>query len=286
MCRLALFCQVMSPNRQAEPTIDEGEAHLVVRSLALRLPSGQRLEPHAHPWSQLVYATEGVLTVTTDRGAWVVPPQRAVWIPAGFVHEVRTTGRVRMRAVYLRPGFAELPHECCVIQVSPLLRELVLAIVGRGMLRDDAPVDVRLAGVLADQIQDLPFAPLQVRYPVDERARRVVERVRMDLAASASIADLAIGSGASARTIERLFRQETGLSFGRWLQKVKALHALERLAVGDSVTAAGLAIGYESTSAFIAMFKRLLGTTPGAWFRREPATGKQSKASPGRRAEG
>ena len=88
-----------------------------------------------------------------------------------------------------------------------------------------------------------------------------------DLSATGSISQLVRGTGASVRTIERLFVQETGLTFGRWLQRIKTLHALERLAAGDSVTAAGLSVGYSSTSSFIAMFKRVLGTTPGSYFR-------------------
>lgn len=247
------------------------ERSIAVRSLGLRLPPNHRIERHTHDWHQLVYATEGVMTVDTPAGSWVVPPHRAVWIPAGCEHTVRMTGVVRMRTVYLRPApVDQLPAACCVIHVSPLLRELILETMRLEMLADDVPEHVRLAGVLADQIIHTREAPLRITRPMDPRARVVARNAQADLSVTASIAHLARGSGASVRTVERLFVLETGMTFGRWLQHVKALHALERLAAGESVTAAGLAVGYDSTSAFIAMFKRVLGTTPGNYFRQTP----------------
>ncbi len=207
------------------------------------------------------------MRVDTDSGSWVVPPNRAVWIPAGFEHAIRMTGSVRMRTVYLRPGPMErLPASCCVIHVTPLLRELVLETLRLGMLRDDVPEHARFAAVLADQVLHTREAPLRVQLPTDPRARAVARNAQADLSSTKALAELVRGSGASVRTVERLFVRETGRTFGRWLQQVKALHALERIASGDSVTAAGLAVGYDSTSAFIAMFKRVLGRTPGSYF--------------------
>lgn len=244
------------------------EANIAVRSLGLRLPPSHVIEPHRHEWHQLVYATEGVMRVETAMGSWVVPPERAVWIPAGFEHSIRMTGAVRMRTVYLRPGLAAgLPESCGVVQVTPLLRELVLETLQRGMLLDTEPEQARLAAVLADQILRTREAPLQIKLPTETRARKVARRAQADLSRVIPLADLVQGCGGSVRTIERLFVQETGLTFGRWLQRVRALHAIERLAAGDSVTEAGLAVGYDSTSAFIAMFKRVFGETPGNYYR-------------------
>jgi AraC-like DNA-binding protein len=257
----------MTENRQALPAAEDA---IVVRSLGLRLPTGYRVEPHSHPWHQLVYATEGVMTVGTSTGSWVVPALRAVWIPSGFEHSVRMTGQVRMQTLYLHPDLGRLPTACSVINVAPLLRELILEILRLHMLVKDVPEQARLAAVLVDQIRHTRETPLRIKLPKDARALRVAESARADLAATKPISELVRRSGASVRTIERLFHQETGLTFGRWLQQVKALHALERLAAGDSVTAAGLAVGYDSTSAFIAMFRRVLGTTPGSYFARAP----------------
>lgn len=255
---------------------DVVEADIVVRSLGLRLPPNLRIEPHHHVWHQLVYATEGVMCVETPGGSWVVPPDRAVWIPAHFEHSIRMTGSVRMRTVYLRPGLAEhLPESCAVIQVTPLLRELVLETLRRGLLVDTVPEQARLAAVLADQIVSRREAPLEIKLPTEARARAVARKAQADLSRVTPMAELVKGCGASIRTIERLFLQETGLTFGRWLQRVKAQHAIEHLASGDSVTEAGLAVGYDSTSAFIAMFKRVLGETPGNYSRERTNTGEK-----------
>jgi AraC-like DNA-binding protein len=254
----------MPQKRQAGRADEES---IAVRTLGLRFPHDHLIEPHAHAWQQLVYATRGVMTVSTQQGAWVVPAQRAVWIPAGFEHAIRATGRVRMRTLYFRPDLSEgLSDSCWVGSVTPLLRELILETFRIGMLRDDVPEHVRWTGVLLDQLARSPEAPLEIKLPTDERARRVAEHIRGDLTATAPISRLVEGSGAGVRTIERLFLRETGLTVGRWRQRAKVLAALQRLAAGDSVTAAGLAVGYDSTSAFIAMFKRVLGTTPGSYF--------------------
>ena len=134
------------------------------------------------------------------------------------------------------------------------------------MLREDSAEEERLAGVLIDRMTRTPEAPLELRWPTDPRARRVAERVREHLDQTLVLSDLVVGSGASVRTIERLFREQTGQTFGRWLQRIRALRALECLASGDSVTQAALAVGYGSTSAFIAMFQRVLGKTPGNYY--------------------
>ena len=254
----------MSPNRRTS----DPEDPFLVRSLALRLPDGQVLEPHTHPWGQIVYATEGVLTVEAEGGAWVVPSLRAVWIPAGVRHGLQATGRVRLRTLYLGPGLGpELPETCHVLSVSPLLRELVLETIRRGMLRADRADEARLAHVIVDQLRDMPQAALELPWPRDPRARRCAERMCEQLEAAHGLEHLALGSGASARTLERLFTRETGLSFGRWRQRARLLHALRLLASGESVTETAMSVGFASTSAFVAMFRRALGRTPGRYFR-------------------
>lgn len=244
------------------------EADIAVRSLGLRLPANQRVATHTHDWHQLVYATEGVMRVDTPSASWVVPPDRAVWIPAGFEHSIQMTGTVRMQTLYLRPDLiGGLRQSCSVIQVSPLLRALVLEVLQRGMLVDTVPEQQRLAAVLVDQILDTREVPAQIKLPADKRARAVAIKAQSDLSRVMRLEELAGGCGASVRTIERFFLMETGLTFGRWLQRVRALHAVGRLADGSSVADAGLAVGYDSTSAFIAMFKRVLGKTPGSYAR-------------------
>lgn len=262
----------MSKNRQSDP-----ERQIVVRSLALSLPNQFEIATHSHAWPQLVYAVGGVMSVETAKGTWVVPSHRAVWIPPGFEHAVRVTGVVRMRTLYFLPRFVNRFlrdrviqdgsfENCAAISVSPLLRELIWETFRVGMLTLDVPRHVTLAQMILDQVERTDAAPFEVKIPVDIRAQRVAREARANLASARSIAELVRGCGASTRTIERIFLNETGVTFGKWLRRTKALHALERIAAGDSVTAAALAVGYESTSAFIAMFRQCFGTTPGKYF--------------------
>ena len=163
--------------------------------------------------------------------------------------------------------------------MSPLLRELVLDVVRRGCLDDSDPVEARLAAVVIDQLSTTTEVQLELVRPRDARARRVAERVLSDVSAHETLAGLAAGSGASPRTLERLFRAETGTTFGRWRQRARLLEALRRLATGASVTTTAFDVGYDSPSAFIAMFKRTLGRTPRRYFEAgdTPGDGRASR---------
>jgi len=228
---------------------------------------GERIPRHRHRRAQLVYAAEGVMTVTTADGSWVVPPLRAVWVPGGTDHAIRMAGRVRMRTLYVEPAVrADLPQRCCVIGVSPLLREGILRAVAWPRPYPLGGVEERLVAVLLDEIDPTPVAPLHLPLPADPRLRRVADALlaRPDLELGA--AGWARLAGASPRTLARLFQRETGMSFGAWRRQLRLLDALERLAAGESVTAVALSLGYAGPSAFIAMFRRQLGTTPGDYF--------------------
>ncbi|MEO0650823.1 MAG: helix-turn-helix transcriptional regulator [Planctomycetota bacterium] len=261
----------MSPERQGVGACAVDEARLVLRTARFGFPNGFELEPHSHPWGQLVYASTGVMTVCTTEGTWVVPSRRAVWVPESKQHSIETRGRVRLRAVYLRADLAAaLPRRCAVLGVSPLLRELVNEAVARHLLRDDRPEELRLAQVLADQIQTTPSAPLGLPWPTDPRAARVAQAIARDLGSTPPTAELARGSGASPRTLERLFARETGLTLGRWRSQARLLEALRLLAAGESVTEVATAVGFAGPSAFVSMFRRALGTTPGRYFAGDP----------------
>jgi AraC-like DNA-binding protein len=254
----------------------------LVRTLAVGYPSGAVLERHSHAWAQLVYASDGVMTVSTDEGSWVVPPQRAVWIPAGVRHAVAMSGWVAMRTLYLAPRLLRgLPRRCCVVAVSPLLRELILHTITEGMLRAANGTHRRLAGVLLDQLRVLPAVPLELPMPRDGRALRVARCLQHDPAERATLDELARRAGASRRTLERLFHVETGMSFGRWRQQARLLHAMRLLASGEPVTTTALEVGYESTSAFIAAFAEVLGTTPGRYYRARRASEQYGRIGSG-----
>lgn len=241
---------------------------LVVRTLSVRYSAGLVLERHIHAWHQLVYAHDGVMNVETDRGAWIVPPQRAAWVPAEAAHAIVMCGPVDLRTVYLRPDFARSSRALGVVNVTPLLRELILHVVERGMLHGDEEADARLAGVLVDQIATIDVAPFWVPMPTDPRARKVADTLHADPANRQTLDQLARRAGASERTLERLFTTETGMSFGRWRNQLRLVHATRQLGEGHQVTTVAHDVGYESPSAFIAAFRATFGVTPGKYFER------------------
>lgn len=245
-----------------------GGGELLVRSLAVGYSSATVLEHHSHDWAQLVYASEGVMSVQTEEGVWVVPSHRAVWIPAGIGHSIAMSGWVSMRTLYLAPKLVSgLPRRCCVVAVSPLLRQLILHATAQGPLRREVPAHRRLVAFLLDQLRELPAMPLELPMPRDARAVRIALRLRADPSEKLPLDRMAQDAGASRRTLERLFQRETGMSFGRWRQQARLLHAMRLLAGGEPVTSTALEVGYDSPSAFIAAFASALGTTPGRYYR-------------------
>ena len=227
------------------------------------LAAGEVLPMHHHRRAQLVYAGRGIMAVTTDAAAFVVPPQRAVWMPAGVDHRIEARNPVSMRTLYIEPAArADLPDRVCVLQVSPLLRELILAAVAAGPAYEADSAQARVAAVILDQIGTMPVASLALPMPSDARLLRLARALIADPGDTRSLASWASEVGASERTLGRLFKQQTGMSFGAWRQQRRLLRALELLATGCSVTSIALELGYDNTSAFIAMFRRCLGTTP------------------------
>jgi AraC-like DNA-binding protein/quercetin dioxygenase-like cupin family protein len=239
-----------------------------VRTLALRLPTRYRIEEHDHGWAQLVYAVRGVMRVEAAAKEWVVPPLRSLWVPAGMRHSILTNGETWLRTVYLHPELAAgIAPDIRVLEVPPLLREVLLEVVRVGLLDPQDELHQSLTTILLAQLARAPELAFELPLPEDPRARRVADRVRGALDQNASLAELAPGSGASRRTLERLFLAETALSFARWRQQARLQHAVCRLAEGVDVTTLAFECGYESVSAFVAMFRHALGTTPGQYLR-------------------
>jgi len=234
-----------------------------VRGLAVTYRDGHRLDRHTHPWGQLVYAASGVMRVSTPDAAWLVPPTRAIWVPGGTPHEIAMRGTVAMRTLYLAPTGDDARHDACrALEVAPLLRELILHIVRIGMLRVGDPAHDRLEGLLLDLLAAGETAPLVLPLPADPRARGFAERLLAQPDGTTALAVLARGSGASFRTLQRLFVAQTGLSLEAWRGRVRMQQAVVSLSAGASVTQASLEAGYRSVSAFIAAFRRTFGTTP------------------------
>jgi AraC-like DNA-binding protein len=229
---------------------------------------GHLIRTHSHPWHQLIYASRGVMTVRTPDGAWVVPTNRGVWVPAHTRHSVQMSGPVSLRTLYLLPSLDKsLPDRCHVVGISPLLRELILRIVELDTLSIRRAAHAHLISVLLDHLQVMKSDPIHLPLPRDGRAKRIATLLQKDASEKRSLAELSKIAGASKRTIERIFKLETGLGFGKWRQQLKLGHALRLLAGGDAVTTVAMDVGYDSISAFISAFRMTFGKTPGQYFR-------------------
>lgn len=232
--------------------------------------TGRESEPrssdaHRHPSGQLLGLFGGLLTVRTGGGAWVVPATRAVWIPPSQVHEASTHGPFYGWALYVRPDLcAKLPDQVRAIEVSGLLREAVIRAAQWEIAQPDR-VQTNVINVILDEIVDSITDEFRLPMPWDGRLLRIAHALIEHPADSRSLNAWAAWANAAPRTITRRFLAETGLSFTTWRQRVRLLRALELLAAGLPVSAVALELGYDNASAFIALFRKTFGTTPGRY---------------------
>lgn len=234
-----------------------------VASVSADIKAGHVIPEHMHPEDQLLFASKGVMTVRTKDGVWVVPPMRAVWIPANTPHSVSMSGQVSMRTLYLERKIGrDLPDRCFVINVAPLLKELILHACKHSRLSKKVAAQRRIIEMIVDQLNEAESIPLQLPQLFDSRAQRVAQMLFADPGDRRTLWKLCKDSGASKRTIERLFLDETKVTFGKWRQQLRLLRGMELLASGEKVSFAAAEAGYDSTSAFISMFRKQLGTTP------------------------
>ncbi len=235
---------------------------LHVEGYASEYARGHVVEDHTHNAAQIVHAAEGVMRVVAGGAYWVIPPGRGLWVPAGVTHGFVCVTAVSVRTVYLSGGPADLPERSEVWQISNLMREVIIRLATDAGAAE-AP---HLVALLLHEITRTEVLPLHIEHPTDRRAARVAEALIADPSDGRSLEDWSAEAGASPRTLKRLFQSETGLSFGQWRRQVRLIAALEMLALDQPVTRAAHAVGYDSTSAFIEMFREQLGTTPGKYF--------------------
>lgn len=231
---------------------------------------GTRLGHHVHREAQLLFASRGVMQVTTRKGRWLVPPGRAVWLPPRIEHAVDMLADVDMRALLVdatwlaaHPESSRLTKEF-VVAVGPLLREVILSCF------EPAGPHARRAGLLLElALYQLPeaqdtatFLPL----PADERALRVAQRILDQPTTDQSLDELAAEAGTSARTVSRLFSAETQFSFKEWRQRARIVASLEVLGSPDagrsSIKRVAVLMGFSSSAAFAHAFRHVMGFTP------------------------
>lgn len=229
------------------------------------MPVGTRFEWHTHRNHQLAWSPEGVLVVLTEGGAsHVLPPSRALWIPAGTAHETRASGAAVLRSVYLEPRRCPIDWDAPTpVAVSALLAELIHHLDDREL---EAGERSRAEAVLFDLLLPLRISTIDVRPPSDPRARDVADGLLADPADPRTLQEWGHAVGASSRTLARAFLHETGLSFGRWRTLVRLQASLPYLAERMPVSAVAPLVGYRTTSAYVAAFRTHAGVTPGRYF--------------------
>lgn len=236
-------------------------------------PTDWQIERHSHRKAQLIYCLSGVMTVETEHGQWVAPPNRGIWVPGGIEHEILINQAAAMRTVYVaQDARGNLPTRPFALAVTPLLRELVLAAHATNappdpaLYRPGTPM-AHITEVLLDQIVAQPTSDLHLPYPRDRRLKPICQALTGDPADRRSLKEWAKVVGASDRTIERLFMAETGMTFHRWREQMRVLKSLTLLANGHAVKNVALELGFANPSTFITMFRKTMGETPGAYIK-------------------
>jgi AraC-like DNA-binding protein/quercetin dioxygenase-like cupin family protein len=248
----------------------DGESGRAILARRSTYPRGHHIEPHWHARAQFVYAVQGTMSVRTPRRTWIVPPSRALWVPSHTVHEIQTYDAVQMRSLYIRNTAAgAMPSTCVVLEVTPLLRELIVRAVTLPADYDEEGEDGLLMRLIMAEIRRLPQCALDLPLPESADLTGLCERVLEDLSLRRPCIAEAKAINASSRTLYRRFVKETGITFARWKQQARLLESIRRLAQGTPVTTVALDLGYESPSAFSTMFRRSLGVAPRAFLAHE-----------------
>jgi len=246
-----------------------------VQILASRYPRGTRLDLHAHREAQLVFAAEGLMQVETPKGRWLVPPDRAVWVPARLGHAIDVLADIEMRSIYFQPHWlatchagGELKSEF-VVRVHPLLRELVLALFDD---QSDSERVMLLAEVVVGELARAGDATTFMPMPADPKARMIAELLLQHPADDRDLDALARAVGVSGRTVSRLFPLETRLTFKVWRQRARIIGAIEMLGrPRQSIKRVATRLGFSSTAAFSFAFRQVTGQTPTAFLSRRVA---------------
>jgi len=250
----------------------QGDAARAIVTRHTAYVAGHHIRPHWHSRAQFMFAVTGTMRVRTPRRAWIVPPSRALWVPARTVHEIRMHGRVAMHSLYVNDGAAAgMPASCAVLDVTPLLRELVVRAVALPARYDESGDDGLLMRVLMAEIRRLPHCALDLPLPESADLTRLCERILADLSTRRPCGVEAGRMHTSARTLYRRFLRETGITLARWMQQARLLESIRRLAAGTPVTRVAVDLGYGSPSAFSTMFRRALGVAPRSFVPRDGA---------------
>ena len=263
----------------------DGPPLIAVRSEAQTEPGAENLADnqfhlgtrvydwHSHRRGQVFCVESGLIQVRTNHGSWLLPPQRAGWVPPGQAHQIKITGAMSGWSILLNTAAsAMLPDKPCVISVNELMRALVTRMASWTVQEDLSREQENLSTVLFDELRQAPHEALHLPLPDHKRLQAVTAAIQEQPGNRQSLPQLAQLACMSVRNMSRLFQAETGMSIGQWRQQAELLHALERLAQGEAVGAVADALGYATASNFISMFRRHFGLSPARYFNRQGQT--------------
>lgn len=240
-------------------------AGTTISTLEYEYIAAWEVEEHAHGSDQLIFAIRGVMEVTAGDTLWMVPPQFALWVPAGIQHSIRMARPVSMRTLYVRAGRVRRAKECAVLHVTPLLRELTLEAVRSTKLGTRVRGERALSDLIALQLEKATSVPTSVRLPREPRTAAVCRAVLREPGGRATLSALCAAAFVSVRTVQRVFRAEIGVDFDAWRRQVRLMGAIALLSQGRSVKEAAYAMGYKQPGGFIGAFRRTFAETPKAW---------------------
>lgn len=249
-------------SRSTDP-LDYQDLPQAIGAMSKNFSDGFVIPLHEHERDQLLYATRGIMRLQTDREAWIVPRDGAVYIPAGIQHSISMHGAVEMRTLYIDAGKAkERAHALSVVAVSNLLRELILALSEEPIRYDQDGRGGLIAQMIELEIGRARELSLNVPLPKDERLQRLCAELLANPSDRRTLDAWSGAVGASTRTLARLFERDLGMSFSRWRQRIRFHNALEALSTGTPISRVAQQHGYRSASAFSAAFRKSMGTTP------------------------
>ena len=241
---------------------------IITPALAFRIRAAQSYNEkpiHTHRKGQLILALHGGITSEVTNSMWMVPPQYAVWVPGQMPHSNKVTADARLCFLFIEPGAVAMPDQCCALKISPLVREIILRLSNVPHEQLGCAATQRLVQVLFDELPNQPVEQLQLPISSHPKIRVMADEMAKNLQQRRTLAQWADEMAMSERNLSRLVVKETGLSFLRWRQQMQLIIALRLLISGQTVQNAAESLGYDSTTAFITMFKKALGTTPGRY---------------------
>lgn len=238
-------------------------------AIALHVSSTGEYEgqsPHAHRKGQLILSLRGAVSCEVQDALWLVPPGHAVWVPGGMSHRCRVTLNANTCFLFIEPGAAAMPEICCTLAITPLVRELVLFLAEQEHAYSPDSRTARLAAVLLEYLPHAPVESLHMPVSSHPKIRQMAEALFNEPDDRRTLKQWASRLAISERSLARMVKSETGMSFGRWRQQLHLMIALRSLAEGQSVQSVAGTLGYDSVSAFITMFRKALGKSPTQYF--------------------